>query len=431
MEEFAEYVKRVASIVQRLTEGRRQIETAAITPILDGEPSRELRKLVSLETRRRDGAFFTGSILADRIGKDVSRTIDRKSVVYDPACGAGDLLLGCARYSKTPQSPDAMLELWSTQFRGCDINKEFVKLARLRFFLQAIVKGNRRQALTRMSKSALPHIECGDGLLNNSALSEATHIVTNPPFSMMPAPDSCDWSSGNVNAAAVFLDVITREASPGTCIYAVLPDVIRSGSRYARLRRAIELRLAKLSVDIIGRFDNFADVDVVILKGVKRRSDSTGGSRGVIQSNKVDVRTVGDSFNVSVGSVVPHRHPQKGPWRPYLTTESCPPWTLLREPPGQRRFQGRVHKSPMVVVRRTSSPSDSPRAKGTLIALPTESAVENHLIVLTPKSGRISDCRQLLTILKSDATTDSLNTAIRCRHLTVSAIRSIPWPKNL
>ena len=53
-------------------------------------------------------------------------------------------------------------------------------------------------------------------------------------------------------------------------------------------------------------------------------------------------------------------------------------------------------------------------------------AVENHMIIASPKSGKVEDCIALLNILKSRETNDFLNNRIRLRHLTVSAIKDIP-----
>src|SRR4051794_38249969 len=69
----------------------RQVDAA-----LDGEAGRELRRLVPLDDLRATGTFFTGSGLASRVAERVLPTVRKDSKILDPACGAGDLLLGCA-----------------------------------------------------------------------------------------------------------------------------------------------------------------------------------------------------------------------------------------------------------------------------------------------------------------------------------------------
>ncbi len=61
---------------------------------LNGEASTELRRLVSLKTRRRYGAFFTGSKLAEKFIIPHCPPFPEDAVVHDPSVGGGDLLWG-------------------------------------------------------------------------------------------------------------------------------------------------------------------------------------------------------------------------------------------------------------------------------------------------------------------------------------------------
>ena len=146
---------------------------------------------------------------------------------------------------------------------------------------------------------------------------------------------------------------------------------------------------------------------------------------GIVKS----LRVIGDLFTVAVGPVVPHRNPKKGKWYPYIHPRLLPSWTTINVDNAikKRRFNGTVFKPPFVVIRRTSRPSDSNRAIASIIKGKSYVAVENHLIVCKPKSGCLDDCHKLLKLLKLDFTNEWLNKRIRCRHLTVTAIREIPW----
>jgi hypothetical protein len=124
---------------------------------------------------------------------------------------------------------------------------------------------------------------------------------------------------------------------------------------------------------------------------------------------------------------VPHRHQRKGPWHPFACAKSVPAWALGYVPTSNRRFKGTTFAPPFVVVRRTSSPSDKQRAVGAIVLGEETVAVENHLIVLTPKDGRIETCVELLALLSRRETSDHLNREIRCRHLTTSSVMAIPW----
>ena len=89
----------------------------------------------------------------------------------------------------------------------------------------------------------------------------------NPPFTYQPAPEHLLWSSGRTSTAAMFLAKAVDQSQRGTKITAILPDVIRTGSRYERLRSLVGERLKIASIETYGQFDQWTDVDVFVLKG--------------------------------------------------------------------------------------------------------------------------------------------------------------------
>ena len=143
--------------------------------------------------------------------------------------------------------------------------------------------------------------------------------------------------------------------------------------------------------------------------------------------NVVAKHVVGDSFEVHVGSVVPHRDPIEGPSYPYIHARTAPAWQAIRQIKEDRQYAGTVFVPPFVVVHRTSSPSDKSRCIATLVDIEKRVAVENHLLVLLPRDNSIDSCRLLLDVLRSEQSTNFLNQRIRCRHLTVSSLKELPW----
>lgn len=430
MKQFAGYVASLVELVERSSDGRRLMKQDVIAPILDGQPSRELRRLVSIEKQRKDGVFFTGSRMAENITSCLKGQLSSMSVVTDPTCGAGDLLLACAKHLPRKDGLIETLGGWGDILRGSDIHADLIRLSRLRLVLQALQLGVKQRRISGANvESLFPRLRVQDGLNAIDDLRESTHIVTNPPFAMVQAPDACRWATGSVNAAAVFLDTFTGYAQPDTRILAILPDVLRSGSRYAKWRNVIDSRLSDITINLVGRFSIHADVDVFVMKGTRKGHNSTALSSAnrINQGSEHKGHIVGDRFAVHVGPLVPFRHKKKGGSFPFLATANCPAWETVREIQDHRRFSGTVFRPPFVVVRRTSRPDDRNRAVGSIVVGKTEVAVENHLLVLIPHSGKLSDCSQLLQVLRRPKTSNWLNQRIRCRHLTVSALRSVPW----
>ena len=136
---------------------------------------------------------------------------------------------------------------------------------------------------------------------------------------------------------------------------------------------------------------------------------------------------IGTRFAVGVGTIVPHRDRKVGELRAYLNAQAAPPWGTCMRLNARTRTKRRLFKPPFVVIRRTSSPSDPVRAIGTVVLGTRKVAVENHMLVLTPRKATVEECRKLMGVLKSTKTTKWLNQRIRCRHLTVEAVRDIPW----
>src|SRR5205823_13949445 len=131
-------------------------------------------------------------------------------------------------------------------------------------------------------KQYFPYIRVQNGTDPWQLPHEVSSIMANPPFASTIAKEDCNWASGRVSQAAVFLDAYLHQASPGSNVYAILPDVLRTGSRYARWRKMVGQRARDISVKIIGRFDDITDVDVFFLElkvtdPGDARSDTTWG----------------------------------------------------------------------------------------------------------------------------------------------------------
>jgi len=225
--------------------------------------------------------------------------------------------------------------------------------------------------------------------------------------------------------AAVFVDALLDVCAPGAVLAAVLPEVLRGGSRYDRFRVAVERRLDVSAVQSAGVFDALTDVDVFMLAGTVRPVPSLQSSVSwTLASGSARLQDVCD---VRVGTVVANRDPHLGPWRLYLDARELAGATTVR-PTRHRRFRGTVFEPPFVVFGRTNRPEkgDRPRVRPTVVVADSSVAVENHLIALLPYDNSVSGCRKLAAIVESSRASAFLDERLRCRHLTVRAIGDIP-----
>jgi len=416
---FTAYVDRLAGLL-----AVRERDPESVAAALDGEVSLELRRRVSLDIRRAQGAFPTPPRLARRLVADELRT--KKTIYIDPALGCGDLLLAVAGQLALRPSVGETLRAWGRRLVGRDLDPEFARVARLRLALLAECRVGCRGHLSESRlEELLPQITVGDG--RELKPTAATTVLLNPPFGRV-AVEGVTWTGGLVSEAAVFSATVIENSARGTRFAGILPDVLRAGSSYAGWREHVSDRLQVSAVETVGQFDPWTDIDVFILRGRVARTRTEVAWWPVAP---VAEKTVGDLFSVAVGAVVPHRDPLRGPFHPYVCAHDLPGAGEYCAGSRKRRSHHRVFGPPFVVVRRTSRPvGRGQRLRANLIRADTPVAVENHLIVLQPKDGKTKSCQRLIEVLTAPATTVWLDERIRCRHLTVGAIRAIPWPDD-
>jgi hypothetical protein len=382
---------------------------------LNGLAGDELRSLVSLEDRRSCGAFFTDTTLGLKVLNSYKLSFGEKVRFYDPACGAGNLLISIkSHFEKILSKNKVNLEVF-----GTDIHSEFIEASKLRLSIFDILNQN---PITNYSEQFI----VTDGLQPNKFYESATHIFTNPPFNQLKAPRNIKWASGKVSAAALFIDTIIKNTNAGTEIIAILPDVLRSGSRYEKWRAYVSKYCKIENIKLLGQFDSFTDIDVFSVL-LKKRNTIFEKSNNYWNTSKVNPSKLSDFFKISVGTVVDNRDPHEGIIRPYIISKGLEGWKELTHTDLKRKHKGKTIESPFVVIKRTSRHGDNHRAVATLVIIPEPVYVDNHLIVLKPLKGGIKACKKLLKALKSTSIDDWINDRIRCRHLTVKVVAEIPF----
>ncbi len=428
---FSKYDAYVSSLKRLALESRHAMNwDTQVALALNGQVSTELRRVVPVDIRRKYGAFFTGTSLSSQL-LDLSTSYRPTSVFYDPTCGMGDLLLAVAKTLPLCKTLSKTLRKWGQQLVGTDIHREFIEGARTRLVLLARQRHKSDEPLDTSYAKLFPHIIVADSLQHYALFKRATHLLLNPPFGQVTSPLECSWASGRISEAARFVAMALEQAKPGTEVLAILPDVLRSGSFSEHWRRYISKLAEVRLIEPYGIFDDNADVDVFLLHLLRRRSEAGKGTAQWPQAKQPDVATISDFFDVHVGRVVPHRDPEIGPRYAYIHSRCVPTWAVMRRFTEKRRCRSVVYQPPFVVIRRTSRPGHPYRATATIIAGKQPVAVENHLIVCQPKSKTLKSSLELMRLLKTETVNKFLNQRICCRHLTVSAVKSIPFQPRL
>lgn len=414
-DQSTEAVREYASVLRDLV-GRRHFapsdEQAAIHA-LNGEAAAVVRRVVSLAMRRSLGAFFTSSSMARLLVAPHADAIRDGARVLDPACGAGDLLIAASDHLR-----DARAATWQRQLAGVEIVEDLLQLATERLKLNRRVHG-----MATRNDAPAATLTAADFFATPPRLVErADVILLNPPYSMTPAPADWEHGEGAISKAALFLSTVIERARTGAEIAAILPDVLRSGSRYERWRAATARSCGIIEIRRAGQFDAWTDVDVFIL-----RLRVGTPAADVWPTPNASRQSVGSYFDVTVGPVVPHRHPELGPKHPFLHARSLGSGSVIDVVRERRGFTGTLIAPPFVAIRRTSRPGDRGRRLATIVVGHDPVAVENHIICARPKDGTERSCEELLQRLKHPDVLAWLDERIRCRHLTVKAIKEIEW----
>ncbi|MFA5858900.1 MAG: N-6 DNA methylase [Elusimicrobiota bacterium] len=397
------------------------INNSSVNEALNGAAFQYLKKEIDNSTLKRWGIFFTGHSMADLLIENHSKDLEKGINVFDPTCGAGDLLIACAKKFPYKKTLKETVDYWGEMLFGFDVHEEFVNTTKLKLLLLAKSKCN--SVDTFSISEVFPNIKTADFLSTIFDFKNIDLVIMNPPYVNQTISENVEWGSGKLSIAAFFVEKCVKNICDKTKLVALLPDVLCTGSRYEKWRKIISNNAKELKLNRIGLFDKSIDVDVFKLDLKQGTSYRNIKWHFAINSrNKVD-----NLFDVRVGAVVPHRDKKIGKKYPYIYSRNTLPWKEIIPCQEQRQFNKTVFLPPFVVVRRTSGPRDKHRAVASIIKGNKHVAVENHLIILKPKNGGIKLCRELMYKLKQPYINEWLNQRISCRHLTVSAIGEIPW----
>lgn len=419
--ELTDYVSSESELTDRMLRASGDMKLRS-DELLGRKAESDINRLLGRNQRRALGVFFSGPAWAARLleGLDVG-SVRR---IIDPACGIGDLLVECARRLPLGKSYQDTIDSWARRFVAHDLMDEFTSVAWLRMQTLAHLRHSAGDVLCATGVQKKPSSFVGINTLDGSwKLCPDDLVVMNPPFHKMPVPSWSKLAEGNCTAAMLFVERVVKDSPAGVNVAAILPEVLRSGSRYKAFRRFLSETCEVAQFSAEGSFGGDADVDVAILR--LRTSGRTAVVHPRRASDEVHADRLGSICRVRVGTVVPHRERQDGGLHPYLDVSNTPLWSEII-PTFEASYRGTLFQPPFVVVRRTSSPKDKQRARATMIFGSEGVLIENHLLVLLPADKSEETCRKIMRILAAPSTTNWLNSHIRCRHLTVAAVAQIP-----
>jgi len=214
MKAFNAYTNELEKLVDRYVANPDSSELLPIVEMaLKNQASKMARELISIDDLRAQGIFFTHRELANIALETVGESITENSVVLDPACGAGDLLLTFLENYFPMFGKNSSIQQWHTQIIGRDLHSPFIRAARARLFLASyFLTKNSNDVDPNRWRNLFINLKVRSGLIDLSAIQSATHILMNPPSSHVTAPKKCKWTSGKVNLSSLFVQTCIENA---------------------------------------------------------------------------------------------------------------------------------------------------------------------------------------------------------------------------
>ena len=395
---------------------------------LNGRTGSEISKSMPRIDRKNGDIFLTGAYRSGLLFRGWNSRLRVNPTILDPACGSGDLLLSAAKRLPVGPSPQSTLQLWGNCLVGWDLQPDLVKITKLRLGLLAVVRVNEPVEGEIDVDAALPEIKQLDATIGFASQEKYDLIAMNPPFSAVRKIKIGAVKATKTTQAGWFLEKAVTALKPKGHLLALLPEVLRSGSSYERLREFVENELSISRIDLLDQFGSDADIHTFLIAGMKGNSFSKKTWKQANERIHKEQETLAGHCDVKTGSVVPHRDPEQFDLKPYLTSHDLSKTeTLKTKDLPKRGFKGEGIRPPFVAIGRTSRPGDIPRINATIVTSGEAVLIENHVVAIQPHVNSREACEQLVERLHSTYVESHLDRRIRLRHLTIDAIRGIPW----
>lgn len=197
------------------------------------------------EERLKFGRHYTPKALADALWAEIDRTNITlpTTSIFDPACGAGSLLIRPLRRfvrAHLDGDPWAALAGASNTFGGVDSDELAAWLGNAILAAELLPLWARIPPAERTSLPIL--LRPGDGLTPRA--KEAGIVVMNPPYGRAPLDAAARkrWEAslyGHANWYGIFLHAAIERTMPGGLVAAVLPTSFLGGAYFQRLREFV------------------------------------------------------------------------------------------------------------------------------------------------------------------------------------------------
>ncbi|MBV9059719.1 MAG: hypothetical protein JO296_15235 [Pseudonocardiales bacterium] len=263
--------------------------------------------------RSQTGRHYTPPALATALWEQAQATAGGRidGPVFDPACGAGALLLPPLRsWLSFCPDPEQVLAGVASTIGGCDLDEAAVWLGNVALASLLLPWWARLPALRRPPLPAFLHVD--DGLAPREVRAAA--VLMNPPYGRIRLDDQerLRWSHavyGHANRYALFMAAGAAQLRQGGILAALVPAGWLGGCYFQRLRAhlAVHAPLDRISY-VRERTDVFS---TGVLQETVLASFVRGASPGEIRCAALGMN--GQPTRTGIGSACPPARPDL-PW---------------------------------------------------------------------------------------------------------------------
>jgi adenine-specific DNA-methyltransferase len=201
--------------------------------------------VIALDERVRsaEGRHYTPGYLAVHLYRQAVAVLgdERRGLVWDPACGAGSLLLPALRHwveRNSDTTPELTMAAVQSAVGGCDTDGAAVWLGNVLLSAELLTIASRVPPARR--KPIPPLLRVGDGLSTVPDVAPDV-VILNPPYGRVRLTDDDRqrWQHvlhGHANRYGLFLAAAADMVAPRGVVSALVPAGWLGGSYFQRLR---------------------------------------------------------------------------------------------------------------------------------------------------------------------------------------------------
>ena len=256
----SKYIKKI----KLLLSNKNRIDLKFFTDFYERSINKQYKKIL--------GQFYTPPAIVNEMLKNIR--INEKTIILDPACGAGIFLTEIIeRYRKT-NDEKSLIKFINNNLYANDINPFAIVMSKINIIIKIINISKDENIIQSLlgNKTILYNIKLKDTLKCDEDDIKYNLIIGNPPFFKMTKKQIQEYYEGNytrvygqTNIYEMFMYWAFKNIQNGGNIKYIVPQSFKSGRYFKNLRKEISKYYITSIININNTKKIFCDVEQAVL----------------------------------------------------------------------------------------------------------------------------------------------------------------------